>query len=235
MKHPRRQLLVSTLIRGCLFVLLSAAAMGQRTDHSVAVYGSFNDDARIFLFPQSPDPTLRQQTQGLGGSFGAAASWRYRVFPTIAVEFRGEFITREVEQEYGGSSVSHGFTMMLFEGSALFSLPFSGDRFDMYVGGGLGVYSGRRIHAIAGIEAEHISATPAIGIHVLIGAEYLVLEHVGLRFNLLFRDPQVSVENRFLQPSVTAAGVTHPLQTDVFRSNINLNGNAYCAGLAYYF
>jgi hypothetical protein len=227
--------LTSALLRGCLFFMLSLTALGQRTDHSIGVYGSFNDDARIFLFPQSPDPVLRQQTKGLGGSFGLAASWRYRVLPTVAAEFRGEFITREEAEEYGGTSVSHGFTVMLFEVSALFSLPFSGDRFDMYVGGGLGAYSGKRIYAIADAEAEHVSASPALGIHVLLGAEYLLMDRVGVRFILLFRDPQIGVENRFTRPSVTAANVTHPLQTDVFRSNINLNGNVYCLGLAYYF
>jgi hypothetical protein len=116
----------------------------------------------------------------------------------------------------------------------LFSLPFSTERFDMFVGGGVGLYTGRRIYLVADAEAEHVSSTPAVGIHVVVGAEYLVAGGVGVRFEVLFRDPQMGVENRFPQSSVTSRGVTYPLQTAPFRSNINLNGNVYSLGICFY-
>ncbi|MFZ1729629.1 MAG: hypothetical protein WBQ23_08295 [Bacteroidota bacterium] len=236
MKHPRWKPLFTALLRGCLFFLLTAAAFSQRTDNSIAVYGGFSDNGQIFLYPQSPDSELRQQTQSLGGAYGAAAVWRYRLFPTVAIELRGEYVSSEEEEsDPVGTKYVHGLRVALFQSSALFSLPFSGESFEMYVGGGVGVYSGQRVYSIAGIDAGHVSTTPAIGIHVLIGAEYLIAAGIGIRFETLFRDPQIAVENRFPQSSVVSNGVTYSLQTDAFRSNINMNGNVYSLGLSLYF
>ncbi|MBE0645966.1 MAG: outer membrane beta-barrel protein [Bacteroidetes bacterium] len=236
MKHPRWMPLFSALLRGCLFFLLAASAFAQRTDHSVAIYGGFIDDAQIFLSPQSPDPVQRQQTRNVGASYSGAVSWRYRINPTLALQLRGEYLVNETENvDAVGTMNVDGFHLAMFESSALFSLPFSTRRFDMYVGGGVGLYGGKRVYSIAGSEAEHISGTPAFGIHVLLGAEYLFAAGFALRFEVLFRDPQMGVENRFTQPSVTSHGVTYPLQTEPFRSNINLNGNVYALGLCYYF
>ncbi|MFA6233598.1 MAG: hypothetical protein WC824_05330 [Bacteroidota bacterium] len=236
MKHPRWLTLFTALLRGCLFFLLSAHAVSQRADNSIAIYGSFNDDGQIFLYPQSPDPMLRQQTKSIGGAYGISAAWRYRLFPTVALDVRGEYVSLEEEQlDPVATEFTHGFHVVLIQGSALFSLPFSSERFEMYVGGGVGVYGGSRVYSVAGIEAEHVSAAPAIGIHVLVGAEFLITAGFGVRFETLFRDPQMGVENRFPQSSVVSHGVTYHLQTETFRSNINLNGNVYSLGLCCYF
>lgn len=236
MTHPRRKPFFAALLRGCLFFLLTLTVYGQRGDHSVAVYGSMNENAQIFSHPNSPDPILRQQTEILGSVLGAAADWRYRIYPSISLNLRGEYVAMEHETtDPVGTPITRGLRVYVFEGSALFSLPFSSERFDMYVGGGLGLYSGERVYAVAEIQAEHVSASPAVGIQVIVGAEYLLAVGIGIRFELLFRDPQMSVENRFPRSSVTSHGVTYPLSTDPFRSNVNLNGNVYSLGLFYSF
>ncbi len=235
MKHPRRMPLISALLRGCLFLLLFSPAYAQRGEHSISLFGGFVDDAQIFLFPQSPDPIARQQTADVGASFTGAVSWRYRFIPTLSAELRAEYLSHDSESsDVVGTPVVQGFRIAMFEGSALFSLPFSTKRFEMYVGGGIGLYSGRRLYSIAGIESEHVSSIPAVGIHVLVGAEYLFAGNLGVRGEVIFRDPQMGVENRFPQPSVTSHGITYPLQTTPFRSNINLNGNVYSLGLFVY-
>jgi hypothetical protein len=236
MKHPRWKPFIAALLRGCLFFLLTVTAYSQRGDHSVALYGSLNEHAQIFSQPNSPDPLLRQRAVVLGSVFSAAADWRYRIYPSINLNLRGEFIAMETETaDPIGTAITHGLRVYVLEGSALFSLPFTSKRFDMYVGGGLGLYSGERMYAVADVSAEHVSASPALGIQVVVGAEYLILVGLGVRFELLFRDPQMSVENRFPRSSVISHGVTYPLSTEPFRSNINLNGNVYSLGLFYTF
>ena len=236
MKHPRRKPLFAALLRGCLFLLLTVTAYSQRGDHSVALYGSINEHAQIFSHPNSPDPVLRQRAEALGSVLSAAADWRYRIYPTISLNLRGEYVALENETaDPVGTPVTHGLHVYVLEGSALFSLPFTSERFDMYVGGGVGLYSGERVYTLADVRAEHVSASPAVGIQVIVGAEYLLALGIGIRFELLFRDPQMSVENRFPRTSVTSHGVTYPLSTEPFRSNINLNGNVYSLGLFYSF
>ena len=252
MSHPRRQQTLRTLLRGCLLLLLpailllafEARAQNQatadpnslRSDYSVSFFGSINEDVRIFLFPQSPDPVLRQQTEILGSAYSAALSWRYRVLPTLSLDLRGEYATVEKSTtDAVGTAILHGMDAYLLEGSALFSLPFSTRRFEMYVGGGLGVYTGSRLYRIGEALAEHVSSTPAIGLHVTVGAEYILHAGLGLRFELVFRDPQISVDNRFSQPAITANSVTYPLQTEPFRSQVNMNGNVYSLAVFYSF
>jgi hypothetical protein len=236
MRHPRWQPFSAALLRGCLFCILSISALAQRGPHSSSLSVSLNEDTRIFLNPQSPDPVERQRTEQLGTAVGVSGSWRYRVYPSISVDLRGEYIVHEsriIDQI--GTPFTHGLSVFLLETSALFSLPFSSERFDLYVGGGLGLYSGRRLYSVANVDATHVSASPAIGIQVIVGAEYLLVGDLGIRFELLFRDPQMGVENRFHESSVTSRGVTYPLHTEPFRSNINLNGNVYSLGLFYSF
>jgi hypothetical protein len=235
MKHPQRKPLFTALHWGCLIFLLSTGAFSQRTDNSVTIYAGFNDGGQIFISPQSPDPVQRQQTYSIGGAYCISAAWRYRLFSTVSLELRGEYVSHEeVDIDPIGTPFKHGFRVALLHSSALFSLPFSGERFEMYVGGGVGLFGGQRIYSVAGIEAERISTVPAFGIHVLVGAEYLITAGFGIRFETLFRDPQMSAENRFDQNSVVSQGVTYRLQTNVFRSNINLNGNVYSVGLSWY-
>jgi hypothetical protein len=236
MKHPRWKPFFAALLRGCLFFLLTVTSYSQRGDHSIAVYGSINENAQVFPHPNSPDPVLRLQTEVLGSVLSAAADWRYRIYPTISLNLRGEYVAMEnTTMDPIGTPMTHGLRVFILEGSALFSLPFTSDRFDMYVGGGMGVYGGERVYSVADVRSEHVSAVPAVGIQVIVGAEYVLALGLGLRFELLFRDPQMSVENRFPRPSVTSRGVNYQLSTDPFRSNINLNGNVYSLGLFYSF
>lgn len=250
MKHPRRKLFPKALLRGCFFsallsilclpVLVQTASSQEaesrnavlRLDHSLTVFAGLNEDAQVFLSPQSPDPVLRQWTEALGSVWSAALSYRYRVIPTLTLDARGEFvsISRETSDAIG-TPIVHGMQAMLFHASALFSLPFSSRRFESYVGGGLGVHVGRRKYGVGGVMAEHVSGTPSIGLHVTVGAEYVIAAGMGLRFEAMFRDPSMAVENRFNQASILVNGVDYPLQTQPFRSNVNLNGNVYSLGI----
>lgn len=236
MTHPRWQHFSTVLLRGCLFFLLTVTVTAQRDGHSVAFYAGFNDHGRIFPYPQSPDHAQRLYSEDLSTAWSTALSWRYHFAPSVALNVRGDFVSAiDEETDQVGSRHVRGFRFLLLESSILFSLPFSTARFDSYIGGGAGVYTGRRVYSVAGIEARHVSADPAVGIQVLIGAEYLLSDFFGLRLEVVFRDPQIGVENRFPQSSVTSGGIEYPLQTEPFRSNINLNGNAYTLGVCYLF
>lgn len=237
MSHPRWKSFSVALLRGCLlFALLLATASAQRGDHSIALHANLNDETRVFLNPSSPDPVLRHQSQTLGSAFSAALSWRSRAWSSISIDIRGEYVALDnVTPDPVGTPMLNGLRVVLIEGSALFALPFSTARFEMYVGGGIGVSAGQRRYAVAEVASQSVSSTPALGIQVILGAEYLLFGAMGMRLELLFRDPQMSVENRFSRSSVVSHGVTYPLETSPFRSNLNLNGNVYSLGLFYSF
>lgn len=237
MSHPRRMSFPAALLRGCLLLLmLWTTVSAQRGVHSITLHANLNDDARIFPAPNAPDPVLRNQSEALGSAFSAAVSWRSRIWRTVRVDLRGEYVSHDkVSSDPVGTPITNGLRVLLLEGSALFALPFSSARFEMYVGGGIGVSTGQRRYAIAAIESQSVSSTPALGMQVILGAEYLIFDALGMRFELLFRDPQMSVENRFPTDTVVANGVRYHLATTPFRSNINLNGNVYSLGIFYCF
>ncbi len=239
MNIPRWSHTLSVLRRGIfIFLLLLPSAMlhTQSHRHALSVSVGLIEDSRIFVSPQSPDPVERQTTTNLGSTTSYGGSYRYLLFPSVTLQLHGEYVHERSEStDLAGTRIQNGFDIWLAEASGIFSLPFSSDRFIMYVGGGAGFYIGRRSYAVADAAAETVSSVPAFGIHILVGAEYMVLPRVGIRADVVFRDPQISVENRFRQSSVRANGVEYPLSTDPFLSHVNLNGNVYSLGVSWHF
>ncbi|MDT8322469.1 MAG: hypothetical protein RRA94_00040 [Bacteroidota bacterium] len=241
MQIPRWSHTYTVLRRGIfLSVLLilpcREALVSQPRLHAISVSAGLIEDSRIFVSPQSPDPVERQRTTNLGATTGYGASYRYRLYQSVTLQLHGEFVhTRSSSRDLAGTRMENGFDIWLLEVAGMFSLPFSSDRFEMYVGGGAGVYVGRRSYAVADAISETVSAVPAFGIHILVGAEYLLTRHLGIRADVVFRDPQMSVENRFRQSSVTANGIVYELGTAPFLSHVNLNGNIYSLGVSWHF
>lgn len=237
MISPRLKQTFRALLRGLFFFMLfPAVAWAQPSAHSAFVSLGYLDASQIFLSPQSSDPVTRNETADIGGSFSYGGGYRFEVIPSVLLQLHGEFVSAEHRAtDQVGTVLSNAYDVWLIEASAAFSLPFSGKTFNMYVGGGGGFYFGTRAYSVAGVQSETVSRAPAFGMHILLGAEYLLTEHLGLRADIVFRDPQISVENRFRQPSVRSKGVDYPLDEEPFESYINLNGNVYALGLSWHF
>ncbi|MCB2203596.1 hypothetical protein KQI65_02515 [bacterium] len=247
MRIPRWKYTTVTKHRGMLFfilipLLVSGVATAQEgTDaqhrlHSLSFFGGIVEDSQIFLSPQSPDPVERQANTDIGSTFGYGLSYRYRLFSTVALQLHGEYVhARSSYRDQVGTKIENGYDVWIAEVSGMFMLPFSSRRFEMFVGAGAGMYVGRRVYVIADVSSETASSLPAFGIHVLVGAEYLLTDHLGLRADIVFRDPQMSVENRFPLSTVQSNGVAYPLETSPFLSHVNLNGNVYAIGISWHF
>lgn len=236
MTSPRVNSAGTALLRGLFLFLLAASLQAQTRDHSAFFSVGYLDASRIFLYPQSSDPVQRDETTDIGGSVCYAGGYRYTLHPSVALQLHAEFVSAHSStRDHVGTIEVNGFDVWLLEANAVFTLPFTTRHFQMYVGGGGGMYLGQRMHSVAGVSAETVAATPAFGIHILVGAEYLLTEHLAARADIIFRDPMISVENRFPQEHVFSNGVEYPLRNDPFLSHINLNGNVYSLGLAWYF
>ena len=239
MNIPRWKYSQTILRRGMFFFLLciiTGTALGQEFQHAISISGGWMEDSRIFISPQSPDPVSRQSSTDVGGNIAWSASYRMHITPTVLLQLHGEYVHAHLsEADQVGTIIENGYDVELVECSGVFTLPFSSERFSMFIGGGIGAYFGHRVYSIAGVSAETVSSTPAFGIHVLVGAEYLLTRQLGVRADIRFRDPQMSVENRFPQSSVLSNGVEYPLESAPFLSYINLNGNVYSLGLSWHF
>jgi hypothetical protein len=229
------------LRRGICFLLFPLFCccpelFAQANTQAFSVSVGFIENSQIFTSPQSPDPVERQQSTNLGGTLSYGCSYRVRLHSQVHLQLHGEYVrARSAARDRVGTLSENGYDIGLMELSGMFTLPFSTERFEMYVGGGAGGYYARRSFIVASVSAETVSSVPAFGIHILIGAEYMLTKNLGLRADVVFRDPQMSVENRFSQSSVQANGLIYALETEPFLSHVNLNGNMYALGLSWHF
>ncbi len=235
MRTPRWLKLLGWHFRGVLF-LLPATLMAQQLTSSLTLSINSLSSARIYIAPQSPDPVERVTTDDLGSALSASLAWRYEFAPALLAHARVEYIGADEERlDRVGTALLTGYRAGALEAGVLFALPFGGSSFRMLVGGGGGLYTAHRRLATAGVTAESTATIPVFDIHVLISAEYFPLRSLAVRADLLFRDPQIPTENAYAQSSVRSNGITYPLKTEPFRSTVNLNGNVYSLGLAWYY
>jgi hypothetical protein len=217
-----------------LFLPLSAVT--QPSPHGISLFATGISASRIYLTPQAPNQADRNRTYDFGASAAASIAYRYQLTPSTLFQFRVEYLhVQDETKDAIGTSFLQGHANWSMESSAMFQLPLGGSSFRMCIGGGAGVYLATRQYSVAGVKADAVRVIPAIDIHVLLTAEYFLRHNVSLRADVLFRDPQISAENVFPYPSVVSNGIEYPLNTAPFRSTVNVNGNVYLLGVAWYF
>jgi|GEM_PF-2517345 len=235
MLSPRKNLKWLFLIWG-IFLLPDSSVYTQHPSHDITLAGNLLSNSRIYVSPQSSDPVLRQASVTMDPAWSAALMYRLELVPSVLLRFRGEYLSasRELHDRHGTRSID-GYDAAAFESSAMFALPIASKRVRVCVGGGIGLYVAQRRLSIAGVVASSSASTAAVDIHVLLSGECFLLRTFSLRAEVLFRDPHISVQNAFPIPEVVSNGIPYHLNTEAFRSTINLNGNVYSVGLSWYF
>lgn len=235
MRTPR---LIESIAFLCLGVSLffPRAILSQPTSRSVSVYGTVISGSRIYLHPQSSDADLRNATFDFSASTTVSLAYRLQLSSSTLLQCRGEYFSVTDNQiDAVGTPTRHGFDAFALETSLLFQLPFGGKILRMCIGGGGGVYAAVREYSVATVEAESQRLIPTLDIHILLSVEWFFYRNLSLQGEVLFRDPQISVENAFSRDRVLNNGIEYPLQQTPFRATVNLNGNVYLLGLCLYF
>ncbi|MAT40631.1 MAG: hypothetical protein CL946_13620 [Ectothiorhodospiraceae bacterium] len=219
----------------CAFILASllfTCARAQELPFSVGADIRLTTSSQVFPTPFSIDPFQRNATDDLGSFASAAVHARHGIIDLLQVQLSFEYIqnTNTTFDNYD-TPTEDGFTVYASELSGIFTLPFSSKTIRMYAGGGVGAYYGQRDYNIAGIASEPTDRDLSFGIHVLFGLQWMLTERLGVRAEFLFRDPQMTVYNRFNQRTAAANGVEYTFPQEQFPSKINLNGNVYLLGI----
>ncbi|HTO94776.1 MAG TPA: hypothetical protein VMM80_10370, partial [Bacteroidota bacterium] len=128
-----------------------------------------------------------------------------------------------------------GYTAFTVELTGYFILPLSGQRFGVYMGGGGGMYFGRREYSLAGVEAASIDNTPGFAIHVVGGISYMFLDGLQGSFEMKFRDLQFTSVNAFRSPAIRFEDTIINVGTTPFRSRVETDGIVFNLGLSYSF
>ena len=226
------------LAYACLSLLVGApAALSQERNYTLAVTGSFTTSSKLFYNIDDPNEIARNQYLSLSNVLGVGIDIRRRIEESgLAVGISVEYISKldDISESVSSTAIAavkDGFVVVPIEATGYFTIPFSSERAQMYMGGGAGIYLGARHYQYSTDSARVIDQKPGYGIHILTGFCYRISPVIGLRSELKFRDVQFQSTNVFLPSYVSLPAPNY----QPFSSRINIDGMTLTVGLAAFF
>lgn len=213
-------------------------ALGQERLFTVGFKGSFTTGSQLFPTPKSSDAVDRSAFFPIEDVFGLGAEVRYTIPQTqLAVGISVDYIRATIQQQIiVGSSripVEDGYRVIPIEFTGYFYIPVSGPTFGVYMGGGGGVYLGRRIYRIGGVDSVPIDQGHGFGIHVLGGVLYRLTERFALEAEMKFRDVQFDAVNAFSASEIVYGSTIVNVGREPIPSRIHTDGVVFQLGVAF--
>lgn len=195
--------------------------------------------SQLFLNPDAADIVAQTQSLALTDFFGVGAEVKYRLPETnIAVGISADYIRARATSAISAFPrrsipTEDGYTVIPVEFTGYFIIPFSGENFGVYMGGGSGLYFGYRTYRLGDTEAPVVSKKPGFGIHVLGGVSFRFWGPLEAVFEMKFRDLQFETENAFPSSPVRYNGTVVNVSTRPFKSRTQTDGIVFQLALAF--
>jgi hypothetical protein len=224
-----------------LAALASAPTLAQDTQLQVIFRGNLTTGSQLFPNPNSVDAGERASFLPLESVFGLGIEVRYKIPETnIALGLSTDYITKVRSLSISTLNsislpVEDGYRVIPVELTAYFLIPVSGPAFSIYMGGGGGVYIGRRVYRFAGTEARTVEQGHGFGIHVLGGVGYQFTSWFGLNGEMKFRDLQFKASNAFDVSSIVYNNTVIRVGREPFESRIHTDGIVFQLGAVFSF
>lgn len=215
---------------------VSAQAVGL----PLAVCFTTTTSAKIFLNPNSPSSTVRNEFVTAKGLYGAAAELQVPLTPELAFTVAVEYLQHVEEGDrpiaLGGSlrtlPVRDGFVVIPVEiGGAAF-IPISDESYRLTMGAGIGATYLHRIQEIAGVGVTADGTPVGYGIHVSVEFDFLLVSGVYGHVAARFRDPEVTVTTRYAKGTTVHKGTTLVLPSEPMQTRVNVDGLSLSVGIA---
>lgn len=223
---------------GALMLTLGCfqTSTAQESNYSIFLSGNLTITSRLFFNIEAVDPVVRNQSLSIDNIFGVGLELR-RAFPGtglqigISAEYLGKTQVSTTRQLGVPIPIEDGFWAVPVEFNGYFVVPFSGPTFQLYIGGGGGVYFGERRYSIAGERSAILDKKPGVGIHVITGVQFALTDWLAVRSDLKFRDINFETVHRFEKASVEYNGRVVSLDQTPTRSRMNVDGMMLDAGI----
>jgi len=221
-------------------LILSNISVAQYNGHdlSLSTNFSFNTTAKIFLNPNASNVLDQNVYFEIDGIYSYSAELRYRVNEAIILGLSGEYMQGEEKGRNLNSDrfiVTDGYELYPVELSIYYFLPFSTENFKFYMGGGFGVYTGKRTRKFGNIEFEDVDSKVGYGIQVSVGMDYLIFGNFSTRGEIRFRDPDLVITNKYSDRMVVYEGDTFTVTQENITSKLNVDGITFRIGAVYHF
>ncbi len=223
-----------------LLILTNIFAQYGDNGFSISANFSYTTTSRLFLFPNSIDKVLRNQSLPLDDILSYSAEIRYRIYEDLVLGLSVEYITKS---EFGknltaGASridVDDGYKVFPIELTAYYILPFSTENFKFYMGGGGGIYIGEHVRKFGDVAVTNDTREFAYGIHASVGMEYMVVDFFSVRGEMKFRDPEFEMKSKYNKETTEYQGRIITLPSKPFDSKVNIDGIVFTVGAVFHF
>ncbi len=229
---------VATLL-GLLVVIPGGRLICQDGEFSIIVKGNYTTSSEIFPNPNASDAFARSQSFLVEGTPGYGVEVKYRIPQSLvaigaSVEYLQASPVRTVAVAFRqGVQVEDGYRVFPLELTGYFIIPFSTRTFQVFIGGGAGMYIGHRTYTLAGVEAPTVDSEPGYGIHVVAGLSYGFGDWFSITGEMKFRDLQFASTNVFPAPRINYGGAVLNVSTEPFESKIHTDGVVFQIGAAF--
>ncbi len=224
------------------FLLLSNALFAQIVKE---VGASFNYILSANVFPNiiSSDAGVRNLSNEINNWLGISADLRHRIkngyFLGVSLEIVNKkvdsYLARTISNRLVKIPIEDKYKIYIAELSAFFVAPFSSEKWEVYIGGGLGAYKGKFIKRIHDIESKAIKSPITIGIQVMTGVKRNLSKNIGLRAEVKFRDPIVDVESQFENNIINYNGYIISVDPTPFKTRVNFDTITFILSAVYSF
>lgn len=198
-----------------------------------------------FVYPNviSSDRGLREVSNEVNSWIGLSGDFRGEFADGYLAGLSFEIVNKKVPdalvRRISGQPVripvEDRYTIYIAELSVFFIAPFSSQKLNIYIGGGVGAYKGKFEKSIANVKSEIQRSPINLGIHVMSGVQYNFAKNLSLRGELKFRDPIVEVESKFKTAQIQYNGYILQIDTSPFRTRVNFDTMTFMFGLVFSF
>jgi hypothetical protein len=225
------------LILSFCSIILSAQANGK--NFGLSFNANYTTTSQLFLQPNSSDQIIRASHQSLNDIYSYSIELRFSLSETIILGLGSEIIQKTFDNTLtlSGSKliINDGYKVIPIEISAYYLVPFSTEKFKMFMGGGAGFYLGNHIREIGDVTISNETKKAGFGIHVAVGFDYLIHEFIALRMQMRFREPEFRMESKYSDVNVNYLGKKYILPSESFSSKVDIDGVTFTFGAVIYF
>lgn len=229
-----------------VFIFFSTVTFAQYNGNTFSISSSlvYTTTAEIYLNPNSFDPIIRNRSFQLIDVMSTSIDLRYRISEPLIIGLCAEYM--EVQQDGRNLTVLEGnneirlktrdgFVLIPVETSVYYLMPFSTVDFKFLMGAGLGIYFGEFSREFGDTRISTIQSEVAFGMHVSIAMEYILIEQLGFKLEMKFRDPEFKNTSKYDSNIVNYEGSQIIIMRDTFDTKVNVNGISFLLGAAFYF
>ena len=227
-------------------ILLSSSVLAQYDGNKFSISSSivYTTSAEIFLNPNSTDPVVRNRSFQVSDVLNPSFEIRYRLSEPLIIGLSTEFMTTKQTGRnliaFEGSNeqrleTEDGFRIIPLEASVYYLMPFSTLDFKFLMGAGAGIYFGKFSRTFGDTDVSTVSSQTAFGMHVSVSMEYVLLQNLGLKLEMKFRDPEFKNKNKYDKNIVNYKDTQVIILNDTFDTKVNVNGVTFLLGAAFYF